>query len=449
MLVSGRRVLTDVAVGSRRSAGGRVVAVLFVASLALGFAVRSPILGWIGLVLTAYAVAQPLENRAVHAALLLASSVGAALLRYGFVWKGLRLFGAGADTDLAALSLGVSAGLVDRWVIAAVVLVAPVRWRARSWGVAIWMPAAWLVGERCMASIMLMELNGWLLTQARVPPIVHLVSWVGQTATALVALTIGCIVAGVLAHRRANVLASLLVAAALSFAIPPRRRDASALNGVAALRLQRRAEHVRGLDASVVVWPEAVSTRPLSLEEGPVDASVAPPGDAPSTHILGAVNHRGERAQNSAIVATHDGRALWHRAKISLAAVGEASRFGLRVGASADLLPGAIEPVVSVGERRIGVLICSELLDRTMRERATPEGVELLVVLAGDAITGDHPAGRELMLNAAIFAAAEQSVSIARASSRGVAALIGPDGTVYARVDDGHLRAASLPTSPR
>jgi apolipoprotein N-acyltransferase len=221
------------------------------------------------------------------------------------------------------------------------------------------------------------------------------------------------------------------------------------LQGVAALRLQRRAEQVRDLDASLVVWPEAISRRRLSLQEGEVDVQVTPPSETPSTHVMGILNRPSGRVQNSAMVMTHEGHVFWHRGKIALAGMGEEARFGIRLGNSQDMLRGEIDPVVEVEGRRIGVLICSEVFDAEMRERATPEGVDLVVVLAGDAITGGEASGRELMLNAAILAAAEQGVSIARASTRGVAALIGPDGTVYARVDSGHLRAARMPTSPR
>lgn len=419
---------------------------LLVAGLALGFAIRSPGLGWLGLVLTAWAVSRSLDRPYQLAGLLLASSLIASLLRYGFVWRGLRLFGAGADASWGALLLGVSSGLVERWPIVAVVLGAPRRWRpllARA--TPLWLPPAWLLGELGMASVMNMELNGWLLTQAQAGPVVRLVSWLGQTPTALAAMTVGAAAGTSIAHRRWSLLATSLALAVAAFAVPPRVTDARGLRGVAALRLQRRADQVRGLDADLVVWPETVSTRPVSLDEGPVELRVTPPSENPSIHIMGIVNQRGDRQQNSAIAVTHDGRVFWHRAKTALAAVGEVTRFGLRIGGNLDLLPGTIEPVVQLGERRVGVLICSEVLDRTMRERATPEGVELLVVLAGDAITGDQPSGRQLMLNAAILAAAEQGVSVARASSRGVAALIGPDGTVYADVEEGHLRAATLP----
>ncbi len=427
-----------------------VAAPLLAAGVALGFAIRSPLLGWIGLVLTAYAVATPSRSRACHAALVVASSVIASLLRFGFVWRGLELFGAGPAAPWGALALSLSLGLFDRWPVALILLVAPGRHRALlARSVPLWLPPAWLVGELAMATFMNLELNGWLLTQARAAPMVHLVSWIGQGPTALLALALGALVGTSLAHRRGDVLALAAGVALASCAIPARVTDPRALYGVAALRLQRRTEQARDVRASLVVWPEAISRREVSLAEGPVDVRIAPPGVAPATHILGIVNRRAGRVQNSALAVTQDGRAFWHRAKTSLVALGEVTRAGLRIGSGPEMLPGEIEPVVSLGDRRVGVLICSEVFNRRMRERATPAGVDLVVVLAGDAITGDQASGRELMLNGAILAAAERHVAIARASMRGVAALIGPDGTVYARVEAGHLRAATMPAPGR
>lgn len=428
----------------------RVAIALLVAGLALGFAVRIPALGWAGLVLTAYAIATPLQSRVLHVALVLTSSLIASLLRFGFVWPGLRIYGAGDDATFGALGLGTSIGIVDRLPIVIVLLLTTARHRERVLkATPIWMPAAWLLGERGMAWATMMALNGWLLTQAHMPPVVHLVGWIGQTPTAFLALTLGAVMGTAIAHQEKRALVVAAAIALASFAIPARHTDASALQGVAALRLQRRAEQVRDLDASLVVWPEAISRRRLSLQEGEVDVQVTPPSETPSTHVMGILNRPSGRVQNSAMVMTHEGHVFWHRGKIALAGMGEEARFGIRLGNSQDMLRGEIDPVVEVEGRRIGVLICSEVFDAEMRERATPEGVDLVVVLAGDAITGGEASGRELMLNAAILAAAEQGVSIARASTRGVAALIGPDGTVYARVDSGHLRAARMPTSPR
>jgi hypothetical protein len=424
----------------------RVAIALLVAGLALGFAVRLPALGWLGLVLTSYAVATPLRNRALHAGLVAASSLVASLLRFGFVWPGLRLYGAGDDAAIGALGLGTSIGIVDRLPIVLVLVLTPMKHRARVLGTTpLWMPSAWLLGERGMAWVTTMALNGWLLTQAGTPPVVHLVSWIGQTPTALIALTLGAVFGTAVVHREKRALIAASALALASFAIPARHTDARALEGVAALRLQRRADQVRNLDATLIVWPEGISRRRVSLEEGAVDVQVTPPGTTPATHVMGILNRRGDRIQNSAIAMTNEGHVYWHRAKIALAGMGEETRFGIRLGNDQDYLRGEIDPVVRVGERRVGVLICSEVFDVDMRERATPEGVDLVLVLAGDSITGDEASGRDLMLNAAILAAAEQGVSIARASLRGVAALIGPDGTVYARVDSGHLHAAVMP----
>lgn len=425
-----------------------VALALLAGGVSLGLGVRVPGLGCIGLVLTAGAIATSLESARSHAALVLGSSLVASTLRFGFVWNGLRAYGAGDASAGAAAALCVGVGIVDRLPIAVIVWATPVARRALlARATPLWLPAAWLLGERGMAWVTTMALNGWLLTQAHTLPVVHLVSWIGQGPAAFVALTWGAAVGTALARRDARVLAASIAVGVAALALPARHTDARALRGVAALRLARRAEQVHDLDASLVVWPEAVSRRDVRVDEGDVDAWVSPPSTTPSTHVMGLLDRRGERTRNGAMVVTHDGHAFWYRTKTALAGMGEEARFGIRLGNAHDFVRGEIEPVVRIGERRVGVLLCSEVFDAEMRARATPPGVELVVVLAGDAITGDDASGRELMLAAAILAAAERGVAIARASMRGVAALIGPDGTVHARIDEGHLRAATMPTS--
>ncbi len=417
---------------------------LLVAGVSLGFAIQSPVLGWVGLVLTAFGLSGPVQSTRLQAALVVGSSLLAASLRFAFSFPGFRQMGAGEDSTWAGMALCAGVGIVDRLPIALVLLIAP---RSRAWA-PLWVPAAWLVGERGMAWVTTLRLNDWLLTQAEMPAVLHGVSWVGQTTAAFLALTLGVAMGTALAYRRWRTLGVAGLAAGASWLIPPRKTDLSALRGVVALRLQRHAEAMpRSEGAELVVWPETASPRHLQeLQEGTISGLrlPAPMASSASTHVMGLWNRIDGRSQNSAVALTSEGEVFWHRAKMGLAGFGEARRFGIVLGDASPLLPGDLEPVVQLGDRRVGVLICSEVFDPELMRRATPDGVDLVLVLASDNITGSRPEGRQLMLNGAALAAAERGVSIARASYRGVAALIGPDGTVHARVDSGHLAAARL-----
>jgi apolipoprotein N-acyltransferase len=122
--------------------------------------------------------------------------------------------------------------------------------------------------------------------------------------------------------------------------------------------------------------------------------------------------------------------------------VGEAPLFGYMLSGVPPYVPGEITPVTRLAGRTVGVLVCLELLDRARVAEATPPGVELLLVPAGDSIVGGTAVGRELMVAVSALVAAERGVAVARAAWRGVALLIGPDGSVVARSDRGHLRHA-------
>lgn len=237
--------------------------------------------------------------------------------------------------------------------------------------------------------------------------------------------------------------------------VPARRCDTAALRGVAAIRVDRANETIPVIEgASLVVWPEGAVPRRITVaSEGDVArVRIAEPMQLAGVavigieHVLGIFNRAKGRLQNSAVIVEANGNVRWLRSKRKPFPIGERRFLGmLATPLEEELVPGNLRPVARIAGRDVGVLICNEMLDRASVAAATPDGVELLLILAGDSIIGKSPEGLDLMVAATVLTAAERSVAIARASWRGVAVVVGPDGTVLARANAGHLQHAMLP----
>lgn len=439
----------------RRAALGRsgraTALVLALGGCALGFGMRAPGLAWLGLALTAFGLARETSGFSRAGGLLAASSLSM-LLRLYFLWDGFCAFMPPAQARRYAVGIALAAALVDRAPAALVALC----WRRSTACVPLWLPPAWLAGERLFALGTGLPLDAWMLTQARTVPLLHVLAWVGYFPAAWLALALGSYVGSALADSggaRPRALAVCGLVAALACAVPARRHGVEVLRGVVALRLDRALGQLApDPNARIVVWPETASPRALELaREGPLaGVRVPPPARSPSSaeHLVGFFNRPDGRVENGALVVAPDGEARWYRAKRALFPLAEAPWLGHMLPNAREFTPGSIDPVTRIAGRRAGVLICLELFDRAMVERATPPGVELLLVPAGDSVVGLSSAGHELMVAVSVLTAAERGVAVARASWRGVALLVAPDGAVVARSDSGHLRNASLAGSP-
>lgn len=419
---------------------------LLIGGVALGVGVQSPLLAWAGLALTAYGLARDAsrEERAlgIFAGALLTSS-----MRLFFLWDGFSAYVDPHSASRWATGVVIAVSLFDRAPVALVAL----GWRRAPAYVPLWLPPAWLLGEGLWDAATHLPLDAWLLTQGRTPAVLHAVAWLGYTPTALLALAWGASVGAAFAREgrsRGAWLAGCALTAALACGIPPRRRGTEALRGVVALRLSRHVAALAPIDgAELIVWPETSQRRDLAIaREGEVTGVRLPPlmrGDGRAAHLIGAYSRLPGRVQNVAAAVDADGEVRWMRAKRRLMLVGEAPLLGYMLPRVPRYVPGEITPVTRMAGRAVGVLVCLELLDRARVAEATPPGVELLLVPAGDSIVGGTAVGRELMVSVSALVAAERGVAVARAAWRGVAVLIAPDGSVVARSDRGHLRHAA------
>ncbi len=301
--------------------------------VALGLGMQSPALACVGLALTAYGLACE-ASRTQRVVALFAGALLTSTLRLHFLWEGFCAYLDPHRASLWATGVVIVVALIDRAPMAMVVLC----WRRAPAYVPLWLPPAWLLGERLWAAVTHLPLDAWMLTQGRTPTVLHAIAW----------------------------LAACALSAALASRVPARHRGAEALRGVVALRLSRFVGTLAPIDgAEIVVWPETSMRSDLALpREGAVTGARLPPlmrGGGRAEHLIGTFSRRPDRVQNVAAVVDADGALRWMRAKRRLMLVGEAPLLG-------HMLPG-------------------------------------------------------------------------------VSVLIGPDGTVRARADRGHLRHARLPAA--
>ena len=416
---------------------------LLVGGAGIGLGLRYPALAWVGLVLHGYALALPARRRVQLCALAL-SGVVASALRFAFLWDGLVSFVNPGRAHVCAVTFIVVVGLCDRLAL----LLALAFKRPTSKQLLLALPLLWVLSEHIWPWISQLEVNHWLLTQHDVAPVRHVLSWLGRDLTSLFAVFLATSVGVASAEKQWRwMLPALAISLVVSMFVPARRTDASALEGVVALRFDRSVETLAPLDATIVVWPEGSLREPLRLQEGEVEAQLRHEpmrGVHATEHVMGFINHLDTGTQNAVLISDDAGAVRWMRAKGLLFWMSERRVAGFIAGDSEPFIVGTLAPTARLRDQEVGILLCSELLDQAMVRRATPEGVTLLLLPAGDGITAGWASARELMVAIAQLTAAERSVSIARASWRGSAVLIGPDGRVLARSDQGHLHHARL-----
>jgi apolipoprotein N-acyltransferase len=101
-----------------------------------------------------------------------------------------------------------------------------------------------------------------------------------------------------------------------------------------------------------------------------------------------------------------------------------------------SFLPGEEFTVFEVKEARFGTPICSENSHPSHYSRFVREGANFMVSATNDAFFGVADGPYQTFVSN-VFRAVENGVAVARASTTGISAFIGPDGRVVERVMDG------------
>lgn len=416
-----------------------------------------PAFAWLGVGAVAYLLTFEAQRRWLLLGLA-ACGLVATGLRIRFLFHGLCAYMSPGPARWTALAIITAVGLMEQAPLMLMVGMAsnkrPRLLRVRQ-HVVFWFAPAWMLGEQLWMWTGQLPINGVLLTHYQVRPVLHLLAWIGYYPTLLLMLTFAAVLAIAIKQRRWYVFAGCLILMQATWLVPARRTSIEALRGVAAIRVDRPNETIPVIEgATLVLWPEGAVPRRIAVaQEGDVQGvRIAEPMQrngvavAGVEHVIGIFNRANGRLQNTSVIVEPNGDVRWLRAKHKLFPIGERRFLGMMATPfDEELAPGDYSPVAHIAGRTVGILICNEMLDRNSVTEATPDDVELLLMLAGDSMIGKSAEGQDLMVAVAALTAAERGVAIARASWRGVAVLIGPDGTVLARSDSGHLQHAMLP----
>jgi apolipoprotein N-acyltransferase len=222
----------------------------------------------------------------------------------------------------------------------------------------------------------------------------------------------------------------------------------------------------RSTTASRVMHRYGGLTRELLLDEGPLPDLIVWPENAIQTPLDdptygGILRRMAARGVPLLLGAPHSeddgsGRAHYNSAHLLLSG-GETLRYDKRrllafsetrplsgfasFGSRGDLdsgqyTPGKSPGVFDVGDARIGVLICMEALYPELAREAVQMRADVLVNLSNDGWYRGR-GGAEQHLSLVVFRAIETRTAVVRATTTGISAVIGPDGTRIAELDRG------------
>ncbi|MCA9546645.1 MAG: hypothetical protein KC613_19705 [Myxococcales bacterium] len=300
----------------------------------------------------------------------------------------------------------------------------------------LWLPVAWVVGERLQAAWTSVATD-WVFTQLEWPPIMEALHAYGLIPTTLGCLFVAAAAGQALAQRRRWLLAPVAaVTVALAVAPPLAPGPVDLLAGVGAIHLRNETElppvdTVDG-DLDLVVWPEASFAAEPAVQEGSggdlrLDAA---PGGPDTWHLLGVETPARYGRQNMALAVAPDGAIAEARAKIALFPLFERPMLGF---GGPGLVPGARVPLFTVGERPVVPMICGEFLDRGQVRRGVQAGGRILAVLARDRYQGGSTQADRHTLIMLRLRAIEFGLPAVYASLEGRAGFVSATGEVLAR----------------
>ncbi len=189
----------------------------------------------------------------------------------------------------------------------------------------------------------------------------------------------------------------------------------------------------------LLVWPEAAM--PFYFQDGGplADAVAKLAAETKTTLLFGSPAYKRDSGSlsylNSAFMLSPTAEVLGRSDKIHLVPFGEYVPLGKflpfvnkLVDGIGDFSPGKINPL-PIGEHKLGVLICYEVVFPELAREFVRQGSDLLVNITNDAWFGNSSAPWQ-HLAMARFRAIENRVWLARAANTGISAFIAPSGKV-------------------
>ncbi len=291
----------------------------------------------------------------------------------------------------------------------------------------------------CVAEIVL---AAWRLLRRDRSQLVHARRALVGLAVVLLAAT----VYGEVQRRRFAPREGQFVVAIVQGNVPPQLRWRS---GMAGHVVRRYGSLTRDLllgrvkqDPQLILWPENAIQTPL---DHPTYGAAVRRVAARTPVLLGAPRNEerdGRRiAYNSALLV--DGHGLVGAYdKRRLLPFSETRPLGgwLQLGERGDLdageyAPGSSAGVFQVGAETVGVLICMEGLYPELSREAVRAGASVLVNLSNDGWYRGL-GGAEQHLHQVVFRAIENRRPLLRATTTGISAVVGPDGTIVASLPE-------------
>lgn len=300
-------------------------------------------------------------------------------------------------------------------------------WVRPSWLLALGLASGdWLVGE-CGGY----SLGDLLYTQWQSDVMRAALGRYGWWATSALMVIASVELAELQRRRSAPGLLSACGAGVLLFAAPPRDNGMQALAGVGAAQIgDVRAAGPCPPEVTLLAWPEGHLGQGIRVDEGEADYEIDAlcPYDAPgTTHIAGMLTRSSEGRQNSAVVIDATATVRQVRAKRLLVPGSEVFRGSAE---AEEFVPGRASPVLTVAGRRVGVLICFEVLSRSLTAEAAAAGAEFLMTLASDQPIQGEPVALQQWIGALSLRSAEYGLPAVRASSGGQAVIFDAGGRV-------------------
>lgn len=384
----------------------------------------------LALVLRGFGLSRTQERVTRVAAVLLGQ-----LLRHGLtaLWipAGLAAygFGDGPRRVMIAATIVAAAALLHSAVMGAVI----VAFAKRRWALVAASGAAMVLAEELwraatrIPSDMLVSIADWAWVR-------RLVASFGAPLTSALLVTALVTIGALIEQRRARAaLVTAWCAAMLVTAVPSRRGHSTVIDRVAVVSTPRaHALPSVHTSAELLVWPEASLPWFLSVTgEGAISGRrTRPLPSAAPAHIIGAITRVAGDARfaNSAVTLLVDGTLDRVRIKRWLMPITEQP---LRASSEHGFVEGRGSTVMPVANRRVAVLICSEINARRLLREAVRERADMIAVLSSDRFLADEQ-GYRIIVRLAMLAAAESGLPVARAAIQGPAALIDSDGTPLA-----------------
>jgi len=190
----------------------------------------------------------------------------------------------------------------------------------------------------------------------------------------------------------------------------------------------------------LIVWPETALPFYFLHDDALTEQMVELVRGCKAHFLVGSPSFqtggRGTRYYNSSYLIDPSGNVLGKYDKVHLVPYGEyvpLKRFlpflGKLVEAVGDFEPGKQGQVLSLNGKKIGVLICFEVIFPELARAMCRNGAQLLVTITNDAWFGTSSAPYQ-HLSMVVFRAVETHLAVARAANTGISAYIDPVGRV-------------------